>query len=65
MFSKDALNVGPEHNFTYWEDQITFTPLQFQGPGIDFLRLRLFIIIYSSSFGFLSIWSKYVYLGRS
>lgn len=38
MFGKDALNIGQEHNYTYWEDQITFTPLQFQGPGIKSLE---------------------------
>lgn len=36
MYGKDALNIGQEHNYTYWEDQITFTPLQFQGPVLEF-----------------------------
>lgn len=49
MFGKDALNVGQAHNFSYWEDQITFTPLQFQGPVLDFYP-------YGQS---MSVWSEF------
>ncbi len=35
-FLYDAFGTGPEHAFHYWESADEGTPMQFQGPVLDF-----------------------------